>query len=132
MPISCTVIMIRYMTAWSYSRTDTMPISCTGIMITSAGATFLPEYSERNLIVKGDTDVAQCQLHSFSGCICQEHDMSGMANPVITRAASATRYICGCISVLLYVLLLLYLSPSLSLILIPQNSAHYLTFPLDT
>ena len=36
------------------------------------------------------------------------------------------------VAVFLYVLLLLYLSLFLSLILFPQNSAYYLTFPLDT
>jgi len=36
------------------------------------------------------------------------------------------------VAVFLYVLLLLYQSPSLSLILIPQKLAYHLTFPLDT
>jgi len=37
------------------------------------------------------------------------------------------------VAVCLYVLLLLYLSLSLTATeLIPQQSAHYLTFPLDT
>ena len=35
-------------------------------------------------------------------------------------------------AVFLYVLLLVYVSLSLSLILIPQKLAYYLTFPLDT
>ena len=36
------------------------------------------------------------------------------------------------VAVFLYVLLLVYLSVSLSLILIPQKSAYYLTFSLDS
>jgi len=50
-----------------------MPIGYTDIMIRSAGAKFPPEYTDNNLIVKTvcETGVAQWQLQSFSGCICQ-------------------------------------------------------------
>jgi len=60
------------MTAWNYNRTDTMPSSYTVIMIRLAGAEFPPEYSDSNLIGKTvcETDVAQWQLQSFSGCFC--------------------------------------------------------------
>ena len=46
-----------------------------------------------------ETDVAQLQLQSFSGCICQQQNMTCMANPVITATASATQHSSGCISV---------------------------------
>jgi len=46
-----------------------------------------------------ETDVAQWQLQSFSGCICHLQDMIRMANPVITATASATQHSSGCISV---------------------------------
>jgi len=49
-----------------------MPSSYTVIMIRLAGAEFPPEYSDSNLIGKTvcETDVAQWQLQSFSGCFC--------------------------------------------------------------
>jgi len=76
-----------------------------------------------------ETDVAQWQLQSFSGCISEEQDTTCITNPVITATASATWHSSGCISVYpaSFVSVL-----SLSLILIPQKLAYYLTFPLDT
>jgi peptide deformylase len=71
------------------------------MMIKSAGATFPPEYSDRNLMVKTvyERDVGQWQLQSFSSCICQKQDTTHMANPVITATASAIQHSSGCISV---------------------------------
>ena len=43
--------------------------------------------------------VAQWQLQSFVGCICQQQDVTRTANPVITATASATWHSSGCISV---------------------------------
>ena len=77
-----------------------MPIGYTDIMIRSAGAKFPPEYTDNNLIVKTvcETGVAQWQLQSFSGCICQQQDMTCMVNPVITATAIATQHSTGCMS----------------------------------
>jgi len=66
------------MKTWNYNSTDTVPISYTVITIRLAGAKFPPEYSDRNLIVKivCETDVAQWQLPSFSGCMSvARHDL---------------------------------------------------------
>jgi len=82
-----------------------MLISYTILMIRSAGA----EYSDRNLIVKTHR-VKQRWLSGncrASLVVCQLQDTTGMANPFITATASATWHI---VAVLLYVLLLLYLS----------------------
>ena len=117
------------MKTWNYNRTDTMPISYTFIMIRSAGAEFPPKYSDRNVIVKTQCvkHVAQWQLQSFSGCISQEQDTICMTIPVITATASATQHSSGCIAVCPA-----SFKPVLSLILIPQKSAYYPTFLLDT
>ena len=89
------------MKTWNCNRTDTMPTIYTIIMIRSAGAKFPPEHSDRNLIVKTvcETDVAQWQLQSFSGCICQWQDTTRTANLVITATASTAQHGNGCISV---------------------------------
>jgi hypothetical protein len=46
-----------------------------------------------------ETDVAQWQLQSFSGCICQDQETTQTANPYITATACATRHSSGCIAV---------------------------------
>ena len=118
----------RYMIAWNYTRTDTMPISYTIIMIRSAVAKFPPEYSDRNL-----TGKTQCVKQMWLSGNCR-------ASPVVS-VSSKTRHAWliqsslqhgRVLAVFLYALFLLYLSLSLSLILTPQKSAYYLTFSLDT
>ena len=107
-----------------------MPISYTIIMIRSAEAKFPQEYSDSNLIVK-----TRCVKQLWLSGNCR-------ASLVVSVSSKArlTRLIQSSlqhplqrgtvVAVFLYVLLL-YLSLSLSLILFPQNSAYYLTFPFD-
>ena len=94
-------------------------------MISSAGAEFRPEYSDSDLIVK-----TQCVKQMWLSGNCR-------ASPVVSVSSktwlawlirSLLQHGTVVAAVCLYVLLLLYLSP----ILIPQNLAYYLTFPLDT
>ena len=120
-------IHLRYMKTWNYNKTGTVPIGCTIIMIRLAGAEFLLESSDRNLIVKTHYVkqrwlIGNCRA---SLVVYQQQDTTHVANPFITATASAIWHI---MAVFLYVLLLLYLSS----ILIPQKSAYYLTFPPDT
>ena len=111
---------------WNYSRTDII------IMIKSAGAKFLPEYSDKNLIVK-----TQCVKQMWPSGNCR----ASVVVSVISKTR-LTRLIQSSlqqplqhgtvVAVFLCVLLLLYLSLSLSLIIVPQNLAYHLSFPLDT
>jgi len=102
----------------NYNRTGTMAISYTVIMIRSAGAKFPPEYSDRNLIVKTacETDVAQWQLQSFSGCLSVARQLAQLIQSSLQQPLQYSTVV----AVFLYVLLLIRLSLSLSLILIPQ------------
>jgi len=114
------------MKMWNYNTTDTI------IMTKSAGAKFPPEYSERNLIVK-----TQCvkQMWLSGNCraslvvsIISKTQLTQLIQSSLQQPVQHSTVV----AVFLYVLLLLYLSLSLLLILIPQNLAHYLTFPLET
>jgi len=110
---------------------DTMPISYTIIMIRSAGAEFPPEYSDRNLIVK-----TQCVKQMWLSGNCRTSPVVSVSSKtqlawLIQSSLQQPLQHSTVVTVFLYVLLPLYLSLSLPLILIPQNSA-YLTFPLDT
>jgi len=124
-------ICLRYMTTWSYSRTDTMPTSYTVIMIRSTGAKFPPEYSGSYLIVE-----TRCVKQLWLSGNCRASLVVSLSSKTrltwLIQSSLQHPLQCGTVvAVFLYVLLLLYLSLSLSLILFPQNSA-YLTFPLDT
>ena len=115
-------IRLRYMTTWNYNRTDTI------IMIKSAGAKFPPEYSDRNLIVK-----TRCVKQMWLSGNCKASLVVFVSSKtqlarLIQSSLQQPLQHGTVVAVFLYVLLLLYLS----LIPIPQNSAHYLTFPLDT
>ena len=115
------------MKTWHYNRTDTMPISYTIIMIRSAGAEFPPEYSNRNLVLK-----TQCVKQVWLSGSCRASlVVSVISKTRLTRLIHSSLQHGTVVAAFLYVLLLLYLSMSLSLITIPQNLA-YLTFPLDT
>ena len=119
------------MKTWTYNRTDTMPISYTVIMISSAGAKFPPEYSDRNLIVKTqcDRDVTQWQLRvSLVVSVTSKTRLAQLIQSSLQQPLEHNIVV----AVFLYILLLVHLSLSLSLILIPQKSAYYLTFPFDT
>ena len=94
-------VCLRYMKTWNYNRKDTMPISYTLIMVRSAGAKLLPEYSDRNLIVR-----TQCVKRMWLSGSCSATLVVSVssktrltANPIITAIASATRHSSGCISV---------------------------------
>ena len=123
-------ICLRYMKTWNYNRTDTMPISYTIIMIRSAGAKFPPEHSGiwywRHSVWNRCDSVAVAELlqlyvssHTWLTWLMQ----SSLQQPVEHDTV---------VAVFLYGLLLVYLSLSLSLILIPQKAVYYLTCPLDT
>jgi len=115
------------MKTWHYNRTDTMPISYTVIMMKSAGAKFPQEYSDRNLIVK-----TQCVKQMWLSGNCRASPVvSIISNTQLARLIHSSVQHGTEVAAFPYVLLLLYLSLSLSLIHIPQNLA-YLTFPPDT
>ena len=103
-----------------------MCISYTVIMRRLVGAKFHPGYSDRNLIVKmwlsGNCRASPIVSVSSKTQLAQLIQ-SSLQQPLQHGIV---------VAVFLYVLLLLYLSQSLSLILVPQTSAYYLTFPLDT
>ena len=107
-----------------------MPIGYT-VMIRSAGAKFPPEYSDRNLIVK-----TQCVKLMWLSGNCRTSPVVSVSSK--TQLAWLIQSLLQqplqdgmVVAVFLYVLLPLYLTLSLPLILIPQNSA-YRTLPLDT
>jgi hypothetical protein len=102
-----------------------MPIGYTVIMIRPEGAEFPPEYSDRNLIVKTVCD--SCRDSPVVSVISKTQ-FAQLIQSLLQQPLQHS----AVVAVLLYVLLLLYRSLSLSLIVIPQKSAHYLTFPLDT
>jgi len=122
-------LCIRYIKTCNYNRTDTMPISYTFIMIRSAGAKFPPEYSDTNLVMK-----TQCVKQGWLRGNCR-------ASPVVSVSSKTwlTQLIQSSlqqplqhntvVAVFPYVLLLLYLPNSLSLILILQSQlivSHFL------
>jgi len=105
-----------------------MPISYTVIMIRSAEAKFHPEYSDSNLMVK-----ARCvkQMWLSGSCIASLLVFVSSKTRLTRLMQSSLQHPLQrgtVVAVFLYVLLLFYVS----LILFPQNSAFYLTFPLDT
>jgi len=98
------------------------------ITVWTAGAKFPPEYSNRNLIVK-----TRCVKQMWLSGNCKASlfvfvsSKTQLARLIQSSLQQPLQH--GTVAaVFLYDLLLLYLS----LIPIPQNSAHYLTFPLDT
>jgi len=103
-----------------------MSITRTVIMVRPAEAKFSPEYIAKNLKVKKQ-GVKQMWL---SGNCRAPPVVSVSSKTRLTRLIQSSLQHSTVVAVLLYVLLLLY--RSLSPILIPQNSAHYPTFPLDT
>jgi len=109
-----------------------MPISYTIIMIRSAEAKFPQEYSDSSLIVK-----TQCVNQVWLSGNCRASLVVSVSSKIwLTRLIQSSLqhplHHGTVVAAFLYVLLLLYLSLSSSLILFPQNSFYYLTFPLDT
>ena len=106
-----------------------MPISYTIIMIRSAGAKFPPEYSDRNLIMK-----TQCAKQMWLSTIAQLLWLYHVSSKTWLIQSSLQQPLQRgtVVDVFLYVLLPFYFSLSLSLILIPQKTAYYLIFLLDT
>jgi len=105
-----------------------MPISYRIIMIRTAGAKFPPEYSDRNLIVKTQC-VKQMWLSgncraSLVVCVSSQTQLARLIQSLLQQPLQYGTVV----AVFLYVLLLVYLS----VILIPQKLAYYLTCPLDT
>ena len=120
------------MKTWHYNKTDTMPISYTFIMIRSAGVEFPPEYTNRNLILK-----TQCVKQMWLSGSCRASPVVSVINKtrltwLIHSSLQQPLQHSKVVAAFLCVLLLVYLPLSLSLILIPQNLTHYLTFPMDT
>jgi len=106
-----------------------MPISYTFIMIRSAGAKFPPEYSDRNLIVK-----TQFVKQMWLSGNCSASPVVSVSNKtrltwLIQSSLQQPLQHSRVVGVFLNVLLLLHMLLSLSLILIPQKSAYYLTSP---
>jgi len=106
----------------------TMPISYTIIMIRSAGGEFPPEYLDRNLIVK-----RQCVKHMWLSGNCRASLVVSFSSKTrLARLIHSSLQHSTVVAVFLHILLCLYPSLSLSLNLIPQKLAYYLTFPLGT
>ena len=127
-PLLNLAMCLKYMTTWNYNRADTMPISYTVIMLRSAGVKFPPEYSDRNLIVK-----TRCLKQMWLSGNCRASlvvSVSSKTRPsqLIHSSLQQPLQHSTVVAVFLYVMLLLYQPP----ILIPQKSAYYLLFPLDT
>ena len=109
-----------------------MPISYTIIMIRSAGTKFPAEYSDSNVIVKTRC-VKQMWLNgNCRGSLVVSVSSKTQLTRLIQSSLQHPLQSGTVVAVFLYVLLVLYLSLSLSLIRFPQNSVYYLTFPLDT
>jgi hypothetical protein len=105
-----------------------MPISYTFTVIRSAGAKFPPEYTDSNPIMK-----TQCVKQMWLSGSCRASAVVSVSSKTqLAQLIQSSLQHSTAVAVLLYVLLLLYLSLSMSVILIPQKSAHYLTFPLAT
>ena len=85
----------------------------------------------RNLVVKTqcDTYVAQWQLRA---CLVVSVSSKTRLAQLIQLSLQQPLEQDTVLAVFLYVLLLVYLSLSLPLILVPQKSAYYLTLLLDT
>ena len=109
-------IRLKYMTTWNYNRTDTIPISYPVIMIRSAEAKFPPEYSDRNLTVK-----TQCVKKTWLSGNCRASPVASVSSKtqlaqLIQSWLQQPMQHGTVVAVFLYVLFLLYLSLSLSLI----------------
>ena len=122
-------VRLRYMKKWNYNRTDTMPISYTIIMIRSVGANLPPEcsgiwqwkHSVIQMWISGNWELLRLYVSSKTR-------LAWLMQSSLQQCLEYNTIV----AVFLNVLLLVYQSLSLSLILIPQKSAYYLTFPFDT
>jgi len=119
-------ICFWFVTPWNYNRTDTMPISYTIIMIRSAGAKFPPEYSDMNVIVETQCVKQMCLSGNCRASLVVSVSSKTRMSQLIQSQLQQPLQHCTVVAVFLYVL-----SLPLSLTLIPQKSAYYLTFPHD-